>query len=219
MKEKIFAKLKEKIGKTGLSDRTVMSKAERMAKKITTDELFTDEVLQDAVDDLKELDGQLNHDVAEKVKEAIKAQEPKPKPKEGEGNGNGGGGKDDDELGKTVKELLEFKTKFESSQAEKQQKEEREKFLSSVSDQLKANGASDDFYREHVLLKNGVDTEKSVEDNVKTLRSAYDQLVKERVTDTARPWGGGEPAKPVTADARQAAIKADLEKEKDKWKV
>ena len=68
MKEKIFQKINEGLGKTALSERTIRSKAARLAAKIKTDEELTEDVLSDAVEDLRVLAGQLDHDVAEKVK-------------------------------------------------------------------------------------------------------------------------------------------------------
>lgn len=69
MEEKIYQKLIAGLKNSPLSDRTIRSKAQRLAKKITTDEALTDDVVTDAIEDLKELGGQLNKDVAEKVKE------------------------------------------------------------------------------------------------------------------------------------------------------
>ena len=68
MEEKIYQKINEGLGKTSLSERTIRSKAARLAAKIKTDEELTEDVLSDAVEDLRVLAGQLDHDVAEKVK-------------------------------------------------------------------------------------------------------------------------------------------------------
>ena len=68
MEEKIYQKINEGLGKTALSERTIRSKAARLAAKIKTDEELTEDVLSDAVEDLRVLAGQLDHDVAEKVK-------------------------------------------------------------------------------------------------------------------------------------------------------
>lgn len=69
MEEKIYQKLIAGLKNSPLSDRTIRSKAQRMAKKITTDEQLTDDVITDAIEDLKELGGQINKEVADKVKE------------------------------------------------------------------------------------------------------------------------------------------------------
>lgn len=68
MEEKIYQKINEGLGKTALSERTIRSKAARLAAKIKTDEELTEDVLSDAVEDLRVLAGQLDHDVAEKVR-------------------------------------------------------------------------------------------------------------------------------------------------------
>lgn len=69
MKEKILQRIKGKLGQTSLSDRTISQKAERLLRKFPKEEDITDEVIDDAVEDLRDLNGQYSHDVAEKVKE------------------------------------------------------------------------------------------------------------------------------------------------------
>lgn len=93
MEEKIYQKINEGLGKTALSERTIRSKAARLAAKIKTDEELTEDVLSDAVEDLRVLAGQLDHDVAEKVKieaerkaaELLKSRNKQEKPEEPNG--------------------------------------------------------------------------------------------------------------------------------------
>jgi hypothetical protein len=93
MEEKIYQKINEGLGKTALSERTIRSKAARLAAKIKTDEELTEDVLSDAVEDLRVLAGQLDHDVAEKVKieaerkaaELVKSRNKQEKPEEPNG--------------------------------------------------------------------------------------------------------------------------------------
>jgi hypothetical protein len=68
MEEKIYQKLKEGLKNSPLSDRTIRSKAIRLAKRYQDEEAFTDEILNDAVEDLEVLSGQYNKDVADTIK-------------------------------------------------------------------------------------------------------------------------------------------------------
>ena len=97
MEEKIYQKINEGLGKTALSERTIRSKAARLAAKIKTDEELTEDVLSDAVEDLRVLAGQLDHDVAEKVRieaerkaaELLKSRSKQEKPEKTEGRTEG----------------------------------------------------------------------------------------------------------------------------------
>ena len=92
MEEKIYQQLKEGLKNSSLSDRTIRSKAERLSKKYN-ESTFTSEVLNDAIDDLKDIGGQLNKEIADAVKtqkEKLEAEykakysnpEPNPDPKD-----------------------------------------------------------------------------------------------------------------------------------------
>ena len=67
MEEKIYQQLKEGLKNSSLSDRTIRNKAERLSKKYN-ESTFTSEVLNDAIDDLKDIGGQLNKEIADAVK-------------------------------------------------------------------------------------------------------------------------------------------------------
>ena len=86
MEEKIYQQLKEGLKNSSLSDRTIRSKAERLAKKYD-ETTFTSDVLNDAIDDLKDVGGQLNKEIAdavkmqkEKLEAEYKAKYPNPTP-------------------------------------------------------------------------------------------------------------------------------------------
>lgn len=203
MKEKILKAIKDKLGKTGLSEKTIEKKAERLAKKITTDEAMTDEVITDAVDDLKDLEGQFNHDVAEAVTTQVaeKLKLEKPGTKEGEAG-----------MSEELKaEIAEIKALKEELAAEKAAKK-KALFRKSVSEALEKQGSTDEFYREHVMLKFGIDETKSVEENVALLKSKYDETVSERSANGGVPYSGVHTPAEVDKAAREAAIKAADEK-------
>ena len=62
MKEKILQKIKERLGNTQLSDRTLNEVAvNHLSQTITTDEQLTDEAVASMVSWLKLMEGQLNH--------------------------------------------------------------------------------------------------------------------------------------------------------------
>ena len=97
MEEKIYQQLKEGLKNSSLSDRTIRSKAERLSKKYN-ESTFTSDVLNDAIEDLKDVGGQLNKEIADAVKtqkEKLEAEykakypnptpnpEPNPDPKDG----------------------------------------------------------------------------------------------------------------------------------------
>ena len=67
MEEKIYQQLKEGLKNSSLSDRTIRSKAERLSKKYN-ESTFTSDVLNDAIEDLKDVGGQLNKEIADAVK-------------------------------------------------------------------------------------------------------------------------------------------------------
>ena len=61
--------IKAQLGQTSLSERTITQKAERLSKKYKTEDEITEDVIKDAVDDLKDAEGQLNNELAKKAKE------------------------------------------------------------------------------------------------------------------------------------------------------
>lgn len=199
MKEKILKAIKEKLGKTEFSEKTIERKAERLAKKITTDELMTVEVIAEAVEDLKDLEGQFNHDVAAtvttQVAEKLKLEKPGTKVEE-------------TGMSEEMKaELAEVKALKDELAAEKAAKQ-KDLFKKSVSELLEKQGSTDEFYREHVMLKFGLDETKSVDENVALLKSKYDSVVSERSANGGVPYSGVHTPAEVDKTAREAAIKA-----------
>lgn len=199
MKEKILQAIKDKLGKTGLSEKTIEKKAERLAKKITTDELMTAEAIAEAVDDLKDIEGQFNHDVAEavttQVAEKLKLEKPKTKEEE---TGMS------EEMKAELAEVKALKAELSAEKAAKQ----KDSFKKSVSEALEKQGSNDEFYREHVMLKFGLDETKSVDENVALLKSKYDAVVSERSANGGVPHSGVHTPAEVDKTAREAAIKA-----------
>lgn len=67
MEEKIYQQLKEGLKNSSLSEITIRSKAQRLAKRYD-ESTFTSDVLKDAIDDLTVVNGQLNKEIADAVK-------------------------------------------------------------------------------------------------------------------------------------------------------
>ncbi|MEG1684572.1 MAG: hypothetical protein RR319_01305 [Bacteroides sp.] len=200
MKEKILQAIKEKLGKTSLSEKTIAKKAERLAKKITKDEEMTTDVIADAVDDLKDIEGQLNHDVAEQVTTQVAEKLKNTKPG---GNNVDVTENENDEIKTALEEVKTLKAELA---AEKELKL-KESFRKSVVEALEKQGSTDEFYREHVLLKYGLDEKKSVEENATLLKSKYDETVSERGANGGVPHSGNHVPAEVDKTAREAAIK------------
>jgi len=173
MEEKIYQLVVEKLGKTSLSERTIKSKAARASKKIESEDAITDDFITDIVDDLKDLDGNYNHDLAtakaelEKryPKPSVKPTEPRvePSPKE-------------DEYSKKISELEEWKAKLEREFAEKAQIQKEESYRRDVKNTLKDSCKNEAILR-LATHEVGIDTNKSVEDVAKAIRERYDKEI------------------------------------------
>lgn len=72
MKEKILQVLKEKVGKTSLSDKTVSDYVAGIATFVTDESQLTDQFYTAHVNIIKSMDGNFSHDVAAQVEEAKK---------------------------------------------------------------------------------------------------------------------------------------------------
>lgn len=70
MTNKIFELLKGKMKDTSYTDRTLRIQAERLAKKLGSEDQITDEAINECVELLTSFEGQFRHDVSERVKEA-----------------------------------------------------------------------------------------------------------------------------------------------------
>lgn len=170
MKEKILQKIKEKIGNTSLSDRTLMEVAVNyLANTITTDEQLTDEAIASEVARLKVMEGQLSHDVAEKLKQQPKPnptpqEPPKPTPASFE-------------LPKEIQEELEasrrFREEFLKMKQDEELKAKKTQLYNDVQKSLAKAGCTDEIMVR--LAMPSIDYEKSIEENVKNLTEVYNQ--------------------------------------------
>lgn len=208
MKEKIFSKLKETIGKTSLSERTLQKKAEILAKSITSEDLLTEELMADVIDELKTLEGQLNHDVAEALKKQKTSKDDSKKESSDEPNLETD---DDDFKAKILAEIQELKAERQKEQEAAKKDELRKNIIGT----LKKNGATNELILKAALYESGVDFAKSVEDNVKLVRKAYDKEAS-AMPDEPMPFfggGGGEQKNEAEREAERLVRKEKIRKE------
>lgn len=201
MEEKIYQKLIQSLGKTSLTERTIKAKAARLSKKITTEEQLTDDAISDAVEDLRDVEGQLNHEVKSAVEKQIAE-----KTKELEDKFKGGKNPNDEgnrrfELPKEIQEELEanrkFRQDYEKKQAAALEQAKREKLLSEVKTQLisKEGGCKEGIALKLAMSK--FDESADVATNVAKLKEAYNtetaNILKEGFTPA---FSGGGPIPP-----------------------
>lgn len=213
MTEKIYQKLLEKLGKTSLSERTVKTYAGQLAKTVTKDEELTDEVIASAVEMLKALGGQYDHDLAEAVKKnPPKPEPPKPEPPKPE--------PPKDEPFKDYEKRIAELEKKSKEQEERYEREIKAVKLKNVSDavkkQLQSSGCTNSLVLELAFAKSSIDTEKSVDDNAKTVRDLYDSLFKENLESGMIPRSAEIRVATITPEDRAAKAKEDMERLKDK---
>lgn len=166
MREKILKRIKENLGNTQLSDRTLNEVAVNyLSQLITTDEQLTDEAIASEVARLKVLEGQLNHEVAEKLKAQPKPNqnppvEVKPLPFE---------------LPKEIQEELEASRKFRQEYLQQQetlkQQAVKDKLFNDVKAALSKAGCTDELMVRITMPQ--IDYSKSTDENVKALTEVY----------------------------------------------
>lgn len=215
MTEKIYQKLLEKLGKTSLSERTVKTYAGQLAKTVTKDEELTDEVIASAVEMLKALGGQYDHDLAE----AIKKNSPKPNdpPKTDPPKTD----PPKDEPFKDYEKRIAELERLSKQQEERYEKEIKAVKLKNISDavkkQLQSSGCTNSLVLELAFAKSSIDTEKSVDDNAKSVRDLYDSLFKENLESGMIPRSAEIRVATITPEDRAKKAKEDMERLKDQF--
>ena len=214
MTEKIYQKLLEKLGKTSLSERTVKTYAGQLAKTVTKDEELTDEVIDGAVEMLKALGGQYDHDLAEAIKNnPPKPAPPKPEPPKPEPP------KQDEPFKDYEKRIAELEKKSKEVE-ERYEREVKAVKLQNISDavkkQLQSSGCNNSLVLELAFAKSTIDADKSVEDNVKVVRDLYDSLFKENLASGMIPRFADNRVATITPEQREKLAKEDMDRLKDK---
>lgn len=198
MKEKIFSKIKEALGKTSLSERTLQTKSNVLAKTITSDELLTDDVIADVVEELKSYEGQLNHDIAEALKKQKKTKpeqntedSEEEQEEEDEDNGKKGGKsskskKEEGVMEEILKKLKALEDEIDAEKKNKAASSLKEQIIAS----LKGSGSTNELILKAAMYESGINFEESVEDNVKRIQEAYDKEASSFPATTQRPFFG-----------------------------
>ena len=202
MKEKILQMIKEKLGQTSLSERTIAQKAERLSKKYSKEGDITDEVINDAVEDLKDIAGQYNHDIAAKTKEIEDKYKDQQSANSGNGSGNSGGsgsGNNSGGQGNGQNEKPGWFTEYQKEQDERLRgiqddlNRERElNKLNSFKDDLrkamKEKGADKPYFVDAVLGRiQKMDGDSTVEGVIEKMLADYDKNVTAALGDGAAP--------------------------------
>ena len=176
MQEKILQKIKGALGNTQLSDRTLKEVAVNyLAQTSTSDELLTDEAIASEVMRLRVLEGQLNHEMAEKLKAQPKPnpiptpEPPQPAPFQ---------------LPKEIQEELEasrkFRQEYQQQQETLRQQASRDKLFKDVKDALAKAGCTDELMVRITMPQ--IDYNKSAEDNVTALKDIYNSELSNYVS-------------------------------------
>jgi hypothetical protein len=213
MTEKIYQKLLEKLGKTSLSERTVKTYAGQLAKTVTKDEELTDEVIASAVEMLKALGGQYDHDLAEAIKKnPPKTDPPKTDPPKTD--------PPQEEPFKDYEKRIAELEKKSREQEERYAREIKAVKLKNISDavkkQLQSSGCNNSLVLELAFAKSSIDTEKSVDDNAKSVRDLYDSLFKENLESGMTPKSADLRVATITPEDREKMAKQDMERLRDK---
>ena len=186
MKERLLSELKTKLGTTSLSERTLSEYVGNILPSITSEEQANDAFYATHVAILKSIEGQLNKDVADRVKNARAEWEknhptptPNPNPTELKNEPN--------------KELEEMKLMIAAMQqkidaADKAKLESD--LLANVKMAMKAKGATDEAVMMYTFKGESIDTTKNVEELTESYLKTYDANYRTLRGDGASPRNG-----------------------------
>lgn len=193
-KEKLISVLKEKLGTTQLSERTISDFADGLVKSVIDDALYTDDFYAAQVAMLKSFEGQLNHDIAAKIDEFKKNNPPKqddpnPKPTNPPTPNN------DFEQYKTEMEqkFKELNDKFANYAAETLKNNVKANVESVLKKQIHdATGADANAFILNATLRDmEIGDNPDVSEIVKAMQTKYDENLKAAGITTDFPSGGG----------------------------
>ena len=187
-KEQLLSGIKSKLGTTGLSERTLSEYVANILPTITSDEQVNDTFYAAHIAILKSLEGQLNKDVADRVKVAQSEweknrQTPNPNP-----NPN-----PTDPKNEPNKELEDMKAMIVAMQ-QKLEAADKAKLssdlLASVQSAMKVKGATDEAVLMFTFKGENIDTTKSVDELTESYLKTYDANYKTLRGDGASPRNG-----------------------------
>lgn len=187
-KEQLLSELKSKLGTTSLSERTLSEYVGNVLPTITSDEQVNDTFYAAHVGILKSIEGQLNKDVADRVKTAKSEWEknhpnpnpnPNPSPTEPKNEPN-------KELEKMKSMIVAMQQKLEAADKAKLSSD----MMASVKSAMKAKGATDEAVMLYTFKGESIDTTKSVEELTESYLKTYDANYRTLRGDGASPRNG-----------------------------
>lgn len=187
-KEQLLSELKSKLGTTSLSERTLSEYVGNVLPTITSDEQVNDAFYVAHVGILKSMEGQLNKDVADRVKSARSEWEknhPTPTPNP---NPN-----PTDPKNEPNKELEEMKSMIAAMQQKLDAADKAKlssELLANVKSAMKAKGATDEAVMLYTFKGESIDTTKSVDELTESYLKTYDANYKTLRGDGASPRNG-----------------------------
>lgn len=183
-KEQLLSELKTKLGTTSLSERTLSEYVGNVLPTITSDEQVNDTFYAAHVGILKSIEGQLNKDVADRVKTAKS---------EWEKNHQSHNQNTTDPKNEPNKELEEMKSMIAAMQ-QKLEAADKAKLssdmMASVKSAMKAKGATDEAVMLYTFKGENIDTTKSVEELTESYLKTYDANYRTLRGDGASPRNG-----------------------------
>lgn len=187
-KEQLLSELKTKLGTTGLSERTLSEYVANILTTITSDEQVNDTFYAAHVGILKSMAGQLNKDVADRVKVAQSEWEknhpnpqtpPNPNPSDPKNEPN--------------KEYEEMKAMLAAMQKRMDDADKatlEKSLLENVKSAMKTKGATDEAVMLYTFKGVSVDTTKSVDELTESFLKEYDANYRTLRGDGASPRNG-----------------------------
>lgn len=186
MKERLLSELKTKLGTTSLSERTLSEYVGNILPSITSEEQANDAFYATHVAILKSIEGQLNKDVADRVKNARAEWEkahpsptPNPNPTEPKNEPS-------KELEEMKSMIAAMQQKIEAADKAKLESD----LLASVKSAMKAKGATDEAVMMYTFKGESIDTTKNVEELTESYLKTYDANYKTLRGDGASPRNG-----------------------------
>ncbi len=186
-KELLVSKLKEKIGSTNVSEKTIGAYVEALMPTITSDEMVNDTFLDSHATVVKVMGGQISHDASveiNKYKEQNKVDNKGQEKTEGI------------EAIRSMLEEIKNENKILRDRLDKKDSESlKEALVKKVMEGMKAKGANDAYVLKKAMQGVDVDVSKSVDELVETYLPLYDNEYKEARGDGEPPrssTGGGK---------------------------
>ena len=187
-KEQLLSEIKSKLGTTSLSERTLSEYVANILPTITSDEQVNDTFYAAHTAILKSLEGQLNKDVADRVKVAQSEWEknrqthtpnPNPNPTDPKNEPNS-----------ILQEMQAAITSMQKKLEEAEKAKVSENLLASVKSAMKAKGATDEAVMMFTFKGENIDTTKSVDELTESYLKTYDANYKTLRGDGASPRNG-----------------------------